>query len=33
MKEDYIIKITDLLHKCNDISLLDFIYRLLIKDC
>ena len=33
MKEDYIEKIVELLHKCNDISLLDFIYRLLIKSC
>ena len=31
MKEDYIAKITELLHNCNDISLLDFIYRLLVK--
>ena len=33
MKEDYIEKIVELLRKCNDISLLDFIYRLLIKSC
>lgn len=33
MKDDYIDKIVGLLHKCSDISLLDFIYRLLIKSC
>lgn len=31
MKDEYIRKIIDLLHKCNDISLLDLILRLLQK--
>lgn len=33
MKDDYIDRIVELLHKCNDIPILDFIYRLLIKSC
>ena len=31
MKEEYIEKIVDLLKRCNDLSLLDFIYQLLKK--
>lgn len=31
MKDEYIQKIIDLLHKCNDISLIDLILRLLQK--
>lgn len=31
MKEEYIEKITNLLKKCNDLSLLDLIYKLLNK--
>ena len=30
-KEQYIQKITDLLNKCNDIPLLDLIFKLLRK--
>lgn len=30
-KAEYIQKITDLMEKCNDIPLLDLIYRLLLK--
>ena len=29
MKEEYVQEITELLPKCNDLSLLDFIYQLL----
>lgn len=31
MKEDYILQITDLLHTCDDVALLDLIYQLLDK--
>jgi len=31
MKEQYIEKIVELLEKCNDISLLDLVYKLLNK--
>ena len=31
LKESYICKIVELLRKCNDISLLDLIHRLLEK--
>lgn len=31
MKQEYIDKIVDLLNKCNDISLLDLIWRILVK--
>lgn len=31
MKEEYIILITELLEKCNDLSLLDLIHKLLRK--
>lgn len=30
-KEEYILKIDELLHECNDIPLLDLIYKLLFK--
>lgn len=30
-KEDYINMITDLMERCNDIPLLDLIYRLLCR--
>lgn len=33
MKDDYIEKIIELLHKDRDVSVLDYIYRLLIKSC
>lgn len=32
MKEEYIKQIVELLHKCNDIPLLDLVYKLL-KEC
>ena len=31
MKEQYIQQIVDLLHQCNDVSLLDLILKLLQK--
>ena len=31
MKEEYILKITELMHQTNDISLLDLILQLLQK--
>lgn len=31
MKEEYILQITELLHNCNDLSLLDLIFQLLDK--
>ena len=31
MKEEYVVKINELLEKCNDLSLLDLIYKLLNK--
>lgn len=31
MKEEYVQKIIALLEQCNDIPLLDIIYRLLLK--
>lgn len=31
MKEKYISDITELLHNCDDITLLDFIFQLLLK--
>lgn len=31
MKEEYIQAITELLKKCNDLSILDLIYQLLKK--
>lgn len=31
MQEEYILKITDLVEKCNDLSLLDLILQLLQK--
>ena len=31
MKEAYIEKITEAMRRCNDIPLLDLIYKLLIK--
>lgn len=31
MKEAYIEKITEAMRRCNDIPLLDLIYRILIK--
>lgn len=31
MREEYIKKITELLEKCNDLSLLDLIFQLLKK--
>lgn len=31
MKEEYIQAITELLKKCNDLSILDLIYQLLEK--
>ncbi len=31
LKEEYVSKIITLLRKCNDISLLDLIYKLLNK--
>jgi hypothetical protein len=31
MKEEYILKITELLERCNDIQLLDLIHQLLQK--
>jgi hypothetical protein len=33
MKEEYILKITTQLPQCNDISLLDLIYQLLLTEC
>lgn len=30
-KEEYICKIVELLNECNDLTLLDLIYRLLSK--
>lgn len=30
-REDYILIINDLFKKCDDVSLLDFIYRVLAK--
>lgn len=32
LKEFYIAKITQLIESCQDISLIDFIYRLLVKE-
>lgn len=32
MKEEYIKQITELLNKCNDISLLDLILKILQKE-
>lgn len=31
MKEDYILQIIDLLHKCDDIALLDLVFQILDK--
>ena len=31
MKEEYILQIVDLLHLCDDISLLDFVFQVLDK--
>ena len=31
VKEEYILKITELAEKCNDLSLLDLIHQLLQK--
>ena len=31
MKEEYVVKINELLEKCNDLPLLDLIYKLLNK--
>ncbi len=31
MREEYIQQIVELLHKCNDVSLLDLIFQLLQK--
>ena len=31
MKEDYIEKITEAMRRCNDIPLLDLIYKILTK--
>lgn len=31
MKEEYILQITELLHNCNDLTLLDLIFQLLNK--
>ena len=33
MREEYVSKIIDMLHKLDDIAFLDLIYRLLIKKC
>lgn len=33
MKNEYIEKIYNLLHQCNDESLLDLIYKLLLTEC
>lgn len=31
MRDEYVSKITELLYKCNDLSLLDLIYKILQK--
>lgn len=31
MKEEYLMKINELLEKCNDVSILDLIHQLLQK--
>lgn len=31
MKEEYVAKIGELLHACEDIALLDLVHRLLLK--
>lgn len=31
MKEEYVAKIKELLHNCEDVVLLDLIYKLLLK--
>ena len=31
MPEDYVSKIKELLHNCEDVALLDLVYKLLLK--
>ena len=31
MKEDYIVQINELMHKCDDVALLDLVFQLLDK--
>lgn len=33
IKEEYIPKINELLHQCNDLALVDLVYKLLKKAC
>lgn len=33
MKEEYVIEISKLLEKCNDINTLDLIFQILVKKC